>query len=83
MEEITKINYTFNYDGRTTSSFDNAYNGLIKILVDCDSQIHLEIEFSMRIALSEEQKTKIDEALVEYKREPIFQKSVEKDRCEK
>ncbi|MFA4953265.1 MAG: hypothetical protein WC584_03510 [Candidatus Pacearchaeota archaeon] len=75
MEEITKINYTFNYDGRTERSFDNAYKGLIKVLLeDYNSQIHLEIEFSMRTALSEEQRTKIDKTLVEYKREPIFQK---------
>ena len=74
MENVSKINYTFNYDGRTTSSFDDAYKGLIRVLENYDLQIPLEIEFPIIRALSEEQKTKIDEALTEHKREPIFNK---------
>ena len=72
MEEIFRINYTFNYDGRPTSSFDNPYNGLLRILESSDSKIPLEIDFPIRSALSEEQKKLIDKTLIEYKREPIF-----------
>ena len=54
MENISKINYTFNYDGRPTSSFDIAYKGLIKILENCDSKTILEIIFPLTTALSEE-----------------------------
>ena len=78
MEKIFKINYTFNYDGSPTSSFDSAYNGLIKILEDCDSEIPLEITFPLSSALSEKQKNLIDNILFEYKREPIFHKDIEK-----
>ena len=78
MEKIFKINYTFNYNGRPTSSFNNAYEGLVRILGNCDSKIPIEIIFPLTTALSKEQKDLIDQALIEYKREPIFHKNIEK-----
>ncbi len=77
MEKISKINYTFNYDGRTPESFDDSYKGLIKVLENYSKKIPLEIEFSMRSTLSKDQKTKIDKALIEYKRKPAFNKNIE------
>ena len=41
MENVSKINYTFNYDGRTTSSFDDAYKGLIRVLENYDLQMEM------------------------------------------
>ena len=72
MENISRINYTFNYDGRPTSSFDDSYKGLLKVLENSDSKIPLEIEFPLTTALSEEQKNLINKTLIEYKRKPIF-----------
>ena len=78
MNKIFRINYTFNYDGRPTSSFDSAYKGLIKVLENYNQKIPLEIEFPLTTALSEEQENLIDKALIKYERYPIFNKSLEK-----
>ena len=72
MENLSRTIYTFNYDGRTERSFDDTYKGLLSVLESSEPKIPLEIEFSMVSILTEEQRKKINDALLQYNREPIF-----------
>lgn len=78
IHKIEKVNYTFNYDGRTSSSFSHALNGLEKMLEFYDTKIPLNIIFptSNLIGAQEDQ---IDELLINSKRKPIFHTNTEKD----
>ena len=78
MNKILRINYTFNYDGSPSSSFNNAFEGLLKILRESNAEIPLKIIFPLSTALSEEQKELIDESLLKYKQESIFRKNIRK-----
>jgi len=77
---INTLIYTFNYDGRNSSSFSHALNGLEKMLKLYDSIISLNILFSSS-NFNETQKNEIDNMLINYSRKPIFHnnRNTEKD----
>ena len=75
IHKIEKVNYTFNYDGRTYSSFSHALNGLERMLVLYDAKIPINIilSFSEDLeAISETQKNEINKVLITSNRKPLF-----------
>ena len=73
---INTLIYTFNYDGRTSSSFSHALNGLEKALEFYDSKIPLNIIFSSP-NLNKSHKKEIDNMLIKYNRKPLFHISID------
>ena len=67
-----KINYTFNYDGRQYSSFEEPLNGILRLINKTPREIPIELIFPRESILTEIQKEVINEAFVKYNRPPYF-----------
>ena len=68
---IIKYNYTFNYSGNK-SSFEEPFNGLVKVLNRTSKEIPVELIFPRESILTNAQKGKINRAFITHDRKPYF-----------